>query len=236
MPKKVGFFARAIVLSLILLVLLLPGWIVETKPVCGCGPIDLGVSISLYRLDHLVQEYAAAHNGLYPTYAELAAIAGQRDRQRVVTSIRLQMLSYYEEERGETILTATEREKVESYKKGDLSIDQLGITLDREEIGRLVSRYRIEHPGSRTYDHYLNEAEEEYNDFSSLTPEVDFNRRNFRVRQTTMGPIGYAVAPDRRSYLLIGVGWGERSVSLYHVKILPLGPGPRILNPQTDGK
>lgn len=56
------------------------------KPACSCGSVNMEVVMHLNHFEHLVQQYATEHNGKFPTYNELFAIAAEEKLERHLTS------------------------------------------------------------------------------------------------------------------------------------------------------
>ena len=48
-------------------------------PACGCGSVDSWVFADLKQLSASIEEYAAAHDGLFPTYDEVVKIHKELD-------------------------------------------------------------------------------------------------------------------------------------------------------------
>jgi hypothetical protein len=211
-------------------VLLVTGLGTTFRAVCGCGPIDLDVQISLSRLDALVRRYAAEHGGAYPTYAELSVLAVQRDARWITTDVRVHVIQSYLDEQSD-LLTNQEQETIQSYHQGVLTLEQVADRLDQTHADQLVRRYQLERRRFPTYEDFVEQAQQEYDDHTRLTPQVDWIRKAFRVSPRTKGAVGYAVSSDRRDYLLLGAGWGRRQWTWFGIKLFSIGEGVRILHP-----
>jgi hypothetical protein len=74
------------------LALLLPG--IGATTACACVSVDWLTAESVNRLDALVHQYAAEHNGLYPTYDELVTMAEQQDQEYVTPQVDMAARSF----------------------------------------------------------------------------------------------------------------------------------------------
>jgi hypothetical protein len=74
------------------LALLLPG--IGATAAGACVSVNWSTAESVNRLDALVHQYAADHNGLYPTYDELATMAEQRDKKYMTPQINIAARSF----------------------------------------------------------------------------------------------------------------------------------------------
>ena len=74
------------------LALLLPG--IGATTASACLSVDGLAAESVNRLDALVHQYAANHNGLYPAYSELVTMAEQRDQKYLTPQIDIAARSF----------------------------------------------------------------------------------------------------------------------------------------------
>jgi hypothetical protein len=229
---------RKTVLMMAALVLLFTGLSRTSSGVCACGgSMDGYVYSALVKLDAVVHEYAAQHNGAYPTYTELRSLAKHIDRQ----VLNAQLLGYmvtmraYYGRFAEYLkhLSAEELIAVQAYYYDTDSRDQWVAARELlDKLGPDSVSIALQLFSDAEPQHYQYRTESFYSIDESLTPEVDITTRNFRVPPTDKwGAIGYAVSSNLRAYVLVGAGWGEKSLTFYGIRFFPLGVGVRILRP-----
>jgi hypothetical protein len=69
-PKR-GFIGLVLTFGLFTFIFNFSGY---ALPACGCGTVNDAVLANLKKLDVAIQQYAAAHDGLYPSYEEMIGL------------------------------------------------------------------------------------------------------------------------------------------------------------------
>jgi len=74
------------------LALLLPG--IGATAAGACVSVNWSTAESVNRVDALVHQYAVEHDGLYPTYDELVAMAEERDKEYLTPQVDMAARSF----------------------------------------------------------------------------------------------------------------------------------------------